>query len=500
MKILTGQVSHETNTFSNVQTTEELFKLWEWDHKEDIVTKHRKVRDYLGGIVDRAEELGIGILPTFSAFTYPSGLITQEAFQSIKKELVQAIREYSDYDAVCFAMHGAGTVDGVDDLEGELMELIRTEIGNEIPLVVTLDLHGNLTQKMVDHSDVLLGVNFYPHTDSYERGIEAVDVACQIVKGELKPTSHLTKLPMMIPTSTTNLPPAKTINEYCWEAEKHPSVIDCTFFHGFPYTDIPDVGVSIITTTNNDPELAKELSAQTAKKLWEHRNEFIPEPISPKEGIELALAESGAPIVINETSDNPGGGTPGDGTYLLEAMIESNLEKACFGYIYDPEVAEKAHECGAGRYIDIELGGKTDNLHGRPLKLHAYVKCLSDGQFFQSSPMWQGTKVNLGKSTRLVVNGVDIIVCSVKSQVLDEQIFKLHGIDVSEYKIVALKSSQHFRAAFEPITEKIITVDSPGLSTIDFTSFDYKRLRRPIFPLDREEEFADAKILAEENV
>jgi microcystin degradation protein MlrC len=132
----------------------------------------------------------------------------------------------------------------------------------------------------------------------------------------------------------------------------------------------------------------------------------------------------------------------------------------------------------------VDLGGKTDLLHGQPLSLRVYVKSLSDGQFFQSSPMWRGIKVNLGKSARLQTGNVDIIVCSVRAQTFDEQVFLLHGMDVKEYKIVALKSSQHFRAAFQSIAKEIITVDSPGLSTCDFSSFNYKRINRPIYPLD----------------
>ncbi len=188
----------------------------------------------------------------------------------------------------------------------------------------------------------------------------------------------------------------------------------------------------------------------------------------------------GQPIVINETSDNPGGGTPGDGTHLLRALLEEDLAQTCFGFIFDPEVAQTAHKAGVGAVINVKLGGKTDSLHGEPLEVLAYVKSLTDGQFIQSSPMWQGARVNLGKSARLRIGHVEVLVCSVKSQVLDEQNFLLHGIDVKKYKIVALKSSQHFRAAFESSSKKIITVDSPGLSTMNLFNFPYMQLARPI--------------------
>ena len=218
------------------------------------------------------------------------------------------------------------------------------------------------------------------------------------------------------------------------------------------------------------------------------RENFFPSLPSPAEGLRQALQTEGRPVVLNETSDNPGAGTPGDGTYLLRAILEEMPDKACFAFINDPETAQAAHEAGVGSRIEVSIGGKTDSLHGEPLQAEAYVKCLTDGKFIQSSPMWQGLEVDLGSSARLQIRGVEVVVCSMNAQVLDEQVFLLHGIDVGQYEVVGLKSSQHFRAAFEDIAERIITVDSPGLSTFDLTTYEYERLPRPTYPLDEVEE------------
>ncbi|EGL83836.1 Microcystin LR degradation protein MlrC [Caldalkalibacillus thermarum TA2.A1] len=485
MRIVIGQIAHETNTFSNVKTDKTLFEKWEWDTGNEIIKKHRNVRDYVGGMIARSEELGLELIPVFSAFAYPSGLITRETYQEMKSELIKGIQVAGSIDAVCLALHGAGVVEGIEDLEGDLLSEVRQIVGKDIPIVCTLDLHANVTHKMVTHANVLLGVNFYPHTDSYERGVEAIDIAFQMVEGKISPVMSLVKLPLMIPTSTTNLPPAKDINEICWAFEKHPEVLDCTFFHGFPYTDILEVGVSVLTITNGNFNLAKQISEKVANQIWEKRSSFFPKVPDPYEGLKRSNQIMRKPVIINETSDNPGGGTPGDGTHLLRAMLDMKLDKACYAFIYDPEVAEIAHKAGVGQTIDIKLGGKTDSLHGEPISASAYVKCLTDGQFYQSSPMWQGLKVNLGKSARLLIDKIDVIVCSVKSQVLDEQIFLLHGINVEDYNIVALKSSQHFRAAFEPIAAEIITVDSPGLSSFQLENFSYQKIFRPMYPFDK---------------
>ncbi|GIN86135.1 microcystinase C [Heyndrickxia sporothermodurans] len=488
MKILIGEIAHETNTFSKVKTTVESFKQWEWLHGEAIINKHRKVRDYLGGMIDRAEEIGVEVVPTFSAFAMPSGIITQETYERLVYELINEIKVAGNFDAICLALHGAGVVEGIDDLEGGILTAVRNVVGYEIPIVVTLDLHGNITDQMVKEADALLGVNFYPHVDSYERGMEAIDITKRILLGEVQPKMSLKKLPLMIPTSTTNLSPAKDINQLCWNREEHESILDCTFFHGFPYTNIPEVGVTILTVTDNDQDLADKTSEEIADEVWKRRKEFFPPIVSPIEGIQKALKIDGYPIVINETSDNPGGGTPGDGTHLLSAMLQENLRNACFGFIYDPEVVNIAHEKGVGATIEVNIGGKTDDMHGDPIPIKAYVKTLTDGRFVQSSPMGKGGKINYGKSARLIVNDLDIIVCSKRSQTLDEQIFILHGIDVTTYKIVALKSSQHFRAGFEPLANTIISVDSPGLSSFNLKFFNHTRLAGPVYPFNEEDE------------
>ena len=165
MRIVIGGVAHETNTFSNVPTTVELFQLWEWDRGQTILQNHRNVRSCLGGMIDRAEELGLEVVPSFAAFAYPAGTITRETYEAIKHELMEGITEAGEIDAICLLLHGAGVVEGIDDLEGDLLQVVRKVVGYSVPLIVNLDLHGNLTDKMVAEADALLGFHLYPHTD-----------------------------------------------------------------------------------------------------------------------------------------------------------------------------------------------------------------------------------------------------------------------------------------------------------------------------------------------
>jgi microcystin degradation protein MlrC len=203
-----------------------------------------------------------------------------------------------------------------------------------------------------------------------------------------------------------------------------------------------------------------------------------------EEAMQLALAAEAQPVVVAEVSDNSGGGAPADGTHLLRALLKENVPNTCFGFITDPAVVKQAHDAGTGATIAIRLGGKTDDLHGAPLETTAYVKCLTDGRFRYTTPMGAGAEENLGPMARLIIGNVDVLVASVRSQTLDAEVFLLHGIDVTRYRIVALKSTQHFRAGFAHLAGTIIRCDPPGITTSDLSQLPYQRVRRPIWPLD----------------
>lgn len=222
MRIAIGQLAHETNTFSRVRTTVDLFKVWEWTQGEELLDRHTGVLDYLGGMIERGEELGIEIVPTFAAMANPSGTITQETFQKAKNLLISSIMNAGKLDGICLFLHGAGVAEGVDDIEGEILSELRSVLGSKIPIVAALDLHGNITETMVEKADVLLGNIDYPHTDSYERGIEAIDITARMIQGKVNPEMALSKLPLLIPTTTSYFSPIKEINEWCENGKSIP--------------------------------------------------------------------------------------------------------------------------------------------------------------------------------------------------------------------------------------------------------------------------------------
>jgi len=484
MRFAIGMFAHETNTFCPGFTELEAFQAREWEVGDEIIANNTGVRNDLGGMIAAAETLGIELAPTLATTTQPSATVSCHAYETIRDTLFAQLQAVGEVDAICLTLHGAGTADGIDDMEGTFLQELRALVGYEIPIVVSLDLHGNTTQTMLDNATALFYCHEYPHIDMYERGYEIVEVAAGIVAGTIVPTMHLEILPAIIPTTTSFSGPVKTINERCFAWEEKPGVLDCNFTHGFPHTDVSVVHTSVLVVTNNDAALAKEIAQDIATFTLGMLDEFIDTLPGAEEAVQLALAATELPVVIAEVSDNCGGGAPGDGTHLLRALLAANEPDTAFGFIVDAEVAAQAHDAGVGATIAIRLGGRTDELHGAPIETEAYVKVLTDGEFVLTTPMGAGQKVGLGKMARLVIGNVDVIVGSRRAQTFDPEVFQLHGIDVRRLRIAALKSQQHFRAGFEPIAGTVIRADPPGLTTSTLTHLPYARISRPIWPLD----------------
>ncbi len=489
MRIAIGEFAHETNTFLPGTTGVDAFRRSHWVAGEALLATHRGVRDDLGGMIAAGERLGIEIVPTFATSTEPSATIARAAYVAIRDELFAALEAAGEIDAICLALHGAGSAEGIDDLEGRLLEELRARFGAGIPVVVTLDLHGHTTRAMVEQSTALLYCHEYPHTDMFERGEEAVALAAAVVRGESRPVMHLEELPIILPPSTTMAGPAQAVNQRCFAWEARAGMIDCAFVHGFPHTDVDCARATVLATSNGDANLAREAARDVAGMVWGVREAFQQDLPGPAEVVAEAvrLVEAGTrPVVIAEISDNPGGGAPGDGTHLLRAMLAANLAGSCFGFVFDPQTAAQAHGAGVGQTIRVRLGGKTDELHGAAIETDAYVKCLTDGRFRYTTPMGAGRLAELGPMARLTIGNVEVLVSSVRTQTLDDEVFRLHGIDVRRASVVGVKSQNHFRAGFAPLASAIVRTDPPGWTTNGLAQLPFARAPRPAWPLDAE--------------
>lgn len=490
LRIAVAGFSHETNTFAKTPTDLEEFCANGYFRGDDL-RGLAGTNTVVGGAIDRiAATAGIDLLPIIATSAIPGGTVTAEAVDAIEGEIVAGLVRKRP-DAVVLDLHGAMVTERDDDGEAATLRRVRAAVGSSVPVVAVLDLHANISQAMVDPADVLLLYNTYPHVDMAERGAEAVDVAARIARGELRPTRALAKLPLLPPgpQQFSRIEPTRSIMERVRRLEQQPSVVDVGVAFAFPYADCPFPGMGVVVTTDRDPELASRLATEMKAFIWERREEFRPDGASVEEAVHAAMAEPDGPVVLADLGDNPGGGSACDGTALLWALLDLGAVDAAFAVMVDHEALDAAFAAGVGARLELSLGGKTDDLHGYPIPVSATVRSLSDGRFVYEGPMDTGRHDTLGRTTVLACDGrhgnaVEVIVCERRVQPLDTAVFRSQGIEPTARKILVVKSTVHYRGSFGPIASRIIEVDTPGLTSIDFARFPYRRLPRPIWPLD----------------
>lgn len=495
MKILIGKLGAESNSFATERGTMERFAPGGFTREEKIFDHYRNTADYLGGVIKAGEEEGVEMIPSIAVLSAVP-LLDKEVVEESVRELCSYVSKYKDeIDGFLLCMHGGGAGVDIPDMEAYTLSEVRKALGGKkIPVMSSLDLHGNITEEMCELSDGLFGIKHYPHIDENEAGYRAMKTLIRTIRGELRPQMALRRLPLMIVPSVgyTFGAPMKEFTDHVAEYAKENGLIDASFFQGFPYTDVPGAGASVVVIAEKD---AQKHADALAKWIWERREKLIPECLSCEEAVDRAEEELKKPgegyVVINETSDNPGGGTPGDGTYLLREFLKRNEEGMLIGAIADKEVVDLAMKAGIGGKISGTIGGKTDHLHGEPIAFKdAEVLALSDGKGWYESPMFAGLRINNGNMARLRMGNVEVTVKSKKGgQGMDDQSYLIVGANINKYKIIGLKSSVHFRAWFDSHAKAIVTADPPGIQTSNYSQLTFKAIPRPAYPIDPDTEF-----------
>ena len=486
MRIAVGCIGHETNTFSPVTTTIDNFKKGSYLRGDEIISAFSGTRTITGGFLDVAAQLNMQPVPLLWTFATPSGMVAHAAYETLKTEFLMLLQDAGDLDGVLLDLHGAMVTDALEDVEGDLIQAVRETVGTT-RIVTTLDLHANITAKMANYSDVIIGFDTYPHVDCYERGFEAGQLLFGMHAGKIQPTMAYRQLPLLTapPAQCTMKAPMTDVLKALHALETERGVVTATLSMGFPFADIADAGVSILLTTNNDMALAETYADQFASDIWEMREQFTFNLHTVESAIEIANQTDGSfPIVLADGSDNPGGGGPCDGTTILQKFIESDVQDAVIAVIADPESVAQAVAAGVGNNVQLNVGGKTDTQHGAPVALTGYVKTLSDGRFILKGPMGRGTVGNMGRTVVIQVGGVEIILTERRIQPYDTEVLRSVGIEPRARKLIALKSAVHFRADYTPIAHQILEVDTPGVHSPNLFNYDYQKLRHPIYPLD----------------
>ncbi|MCY3550922.1 MAG: M81 family metallopeptidase [Candidatus Poribacteria bacterium] len=485
MRIAVGCIGHETNTFSPVTTTIDNFKKGSYHRGDEIIAAFRETRTITGGFLDVAGQLNLQPVPLLWTFATPSGMVEHAAYEALKAEFLTLLQNAGTLDGVLLDLHGAMVTDELEDVEGDLIQAVREQVGATW-IATTLDLHANITAKMARYSDVIIGFDTYPHVDCYERGFEAGQLLFGMNEGKIQPTMAYRQLPLLTapPAQCTMKTPMTEVLKALHALETERGVVTATLSMGFPFADITDAGVSILVTTNGDMALAEDYADQFASYIWEMREQFTFNLHTVESAIEIANQTDGKPIVLADGADNPGGGGPCDGTTILQKFMEADVQDAVIAVIADPESVARSVEAGVGNSVQLDVGGKTDAQHGAPVPLTGYVKTLSDGRFILKGPMGRGTLGQMGTTAVIQVGGIEIILTERRIQPYDTEVLRSVGIEPQTRKLIALKSAVHFRADYTPIAHQILDVDTPGVHSPNLFSYDYQKLRRPIYPLD----------------
>jgi len=492
MRIAIGGILHETSTFVQTTTT-----LSDFQHATGIargaemVERFRGTNVCSGGFIDRLDqEDGVEIVPLLRASAFPGGLIDAADYAAIKTDLLDRLAEAErvggPVDGVLLDLHGAMVVDGIDDADGDMTAAVRDAIGPDRPIVVTYDLHGNHTSLRVKSATAVVGFDTFPHVDMSERGREAVEIMLATVRGEISPVGAIRQLPLFWATrkQVTAQPPMDDVIRRVHEIEQRPGIVCVTIATGFAWSDVPDVGASVIVVADSDEKLAQATADEFGSWVWENRQTWFSAPVSVRDGLDAGHDVGEFPIMLADHCDNTGGGSPGDSTEVLQTFLELGLEDALILYMVDPEAARLAHEAEVGQTITVSLGGKSDPVQGAPIDCAAEVLAVTTGEFAYDGPMFAGLTGTMGLSAWLRVEGVNVVVVTAREQPFDMAFSRTLGIDCSAMKYICLKSAAHFRAAFESLGGSIHNIDAAGIHTHRFEELIFQKRVRDMFPVE----------------
>lgn len=493
-RVAVGMIIHETNTFSSIPTTlasfaEERIGILEGD---EVTRRLAGTKTGIGGFLDVARETGWQVIGTVAASATPSASVAAEAHDDLKGRLLRQIQAAGQLDAVLLHLHGAMVSENAPDAEGDICRAVRELVGPDIPVIVELDLHGNITAAFCRDVDGVFGYDTNPHIDAYERGVEAAQCLARILNGTLpRPTVSITRPPMLPPTINmrTTEGPMHTLLAQAREWENQEGIVNVSVFGGFPFADFPEAGSSIIVTAT-DPAEGQRCADDLASYAWEIRDEFLksipPVPEAVEQALALVRQGGDGPVILADVADNPGGGGSGDTTALLRELVRRQATGAAT-CIWDPETVKQAMRLGVDAEGTFQIGGKSGaDKYGGPLEVQGRVALLSDGRFTGWGAMFRGAAANCGPTARIDVGGLKLIVVSIRQATNDRGYFHLGGVRPEFEPLLVVKSRGHFRADFEPIARAIIEVDAPGAANPNLERFDFQQVRRPIWPLDRD--------------
>lgn len=477
----------ESNTFIQTNTSLRHFE-------DDLLLTGQAIRERMrnashevGGFISELESAGCEAVPIFLARAYPAGVIQAAAFDELERRMIDAVEAAGPLDGLLAAAHGATVAENHRDADGHWLSRIRRHVNPQTPLIATIDPHANVSQAMVDATDAMFAYRTNPHLDQLDTGRRAAKLMTETLRGNVCPVQRASFPPLAINirSQTTAKPPLSNLFAEAEKVCRHPRVLSHSIVLGFPYADVEEMGSSVIVVTDGDAATGSRLADDLADRMWNMRDEFEPEWVSVDSAIAQVETSSQRTLLL-DMGDNVGGGSPGDGTFICSALQRSGIGPS-FVCLCDPESVRIAVSAGIGQTVSLALGGKTDDRHGAPLQVDCSVVSIHDGRFRETQSRHGGFQdFDQGKSVILRTDGgLTVLVTSLRVPPFSLEQLRVCGLDPIGFRVLIAKGVIAPLAAYGPVCDRVIHVNTPGVTCADMKQLQYTHRRRPMYPFEQ---------------
>jgi microcystin degradation protein MlrC len=477
---------HESNTFNPMRTDRAAFAAQSLTFGAALLDEWRNAHHEVGGFLQAASVEKFEPVPIVMAWATPSGPVTDAVFDEVTAYLIDELRRQRP-DGLLLALHGAMVAESHLDADGEIVTRLRRALGPDLPIVVSLDLHGNLSERLIQNCTAAVAYRTCPHVDQRECGQQAATLLARTLRGEIRPRQALVKPPVIvnIMVHDTSQEPLRSFLEEARAIEQRPGFLAVSLLPGFAYADVPQMGPSVVVVTDGDGNLAQREAEHLGARLWDARERLVKQLPDAATAVQRALEVTRLPVILVETGDNVGGGSAGDSTIILAEMLRQGATDGVV-CLYAPAEVHQCVEAGVGREVNLTVGGKVDRRHGDPVQVQGRVRILHDGTYIEHEVRHGGKRINhMGLTALVEIQGRNLLVLtSQRHPPFSLGQLTCLGIQPQRQRLLVVKAAIAYKAAYAPITGTIIEVDTPGLTAVNPQRFDYRHIRRPMYPLD----------------
>jgi len=498
MKILVARLNHETNTFSPIATPLASFGQQGPLFGSEAYADSKGSRTGIAAFIDIIEQAGHEAVVACSAMANPSGTVSAQAYDALCDAILNAA---VGCDAVALDLHGAMVCENTDDGEGDLLERVRAALPHA-PIAVAFDLHGKMTDKIVDHSDIIVSFKTYPHVDMYETGAHAGRLLMDMINQRIRPTIAWRRLPLISNTlcSRTDIGPMHEAVQLARAAEQK-GMLGVSVLAGFGLADIAAPCVSVVVVSDDDQHSAEQVAQEIADFIWRERKGFTYTNESLSDSIArakiLADGPGEGPVLLLDHGDNCMSGGTCDDMNVLHEALRQGLQDIVVGPVCDPEAVAQMIEAGIGAIVTLPVGDKVPltqlGVINAPRPLTGVVSRISDGQYVVAGPTYTGQRIHMGRTVCLELPQAQVMVTETPQEHWDLGIFSHMGIDATQHRFVLLKSRMYCRPVFVPISKALVECDGGGVTGADYSRFPYKKLARPVYPMDPDTQWSGSR-------